>query len=310
MARPGFPKTLREFRRQFAEPPACLDYLWECRWPDGFQCPRCRHPRAWRLKERPVYECQACGYQLSPTAGTVLHRSRFPLQDWFWAAYLVATHTPGLSATQLSRQMSCSYKTAWFLLHRLRRAMVSPVRSRLRGRVEVDETFIGGPAKGKHARGVATHPNKSLVFGAVEVVEYVDAKGKRRERAGRLRLRTTARADETSIRQFLETNVEPRTVVATDGWAGYSKSALVGFSHHPSLHLAVHIHRAFSNLKTWLAGTHHGVEPIYLQHYLDEFVFRFNRRQTPMAAFQSLLGIASSIQPCPATQIRPPESTG
>lgn len=310
MARPDFPKTLKEFRSKFAEPQACLDYLWESRWPDGFQCPRCGHRKAWQRKTRPLFECQGCGYQLSPTAGTVLHRSRFPLQDWFWAAYLVATHTPGLSATQLRRQMDCSYKTAWFLLQRLRRAMVSPARSRLGGRVEVDETFIGGPAKGKHARGVATHPNKSLVFGAVEVVEYVDAKQTRRERAGRLRLCRTARADEISIRQFLETNVAAGTAVATDGWKGYSKSALAGFSHHPSLHPAVHIHRAFSNLKTWLAGTHHGVEPKYLQHYLDEFVFRFNRRITPMAAFQSLLGIASSIQPCPESKIIGPESAG
>lgn len=310
MARPDFPRTLREFRRRFAEPSACLDYLWESRWPDGFQCPRCGHPKAWRLKERPVFECPGCGYQLSPTAGTALHRSRFPLQDWFWAAYLVATHTPGLSATQLRRQMNCSYKTAWLLLHRLRRAMVSPGRSRLHGRVEVDETFIGGPAKGKPARGVASHPNKSLVLGAVEVREFVDAKGKRRERAGRLRLCKTARADEISIPRFLATTIEPATTVATDGWAGYSKSALAQCSHDPSLHPAIHIHRAFSNLKTWLAGTHHGVEPKYLQNYLDEFVFRFNRRKTPMAAFQSLLGLASSIPPCPETQLRLPEPTG
>lgn len=310
MPRPDFPKTLREFRRRFAEPQDCLAYLWASRWPNGFRCPRCGHAKAWPRKTRPLFECQGCGYQLSPTAGTVMHRSRFPLQDWFWAAFLVATHTPGLSATQLSRQMNCSYKTAWFLLHRLRRAMVSPDRSRLHGRVEVDETFVGGPAKGKHARGVAAHPNKSLVFGAVEVVEYVDAQQRRRERAARLRLRKTARADESNIRRFLENNVEAGATVATDGWAGYSQSALEGFAHQPSLHKGVHIHRAFSNLKTWLAGTHHGVEPKYLQSYLDEFVFRFNRRQTPMAAFQTLLGIASSIPPCPETQIRLPESTG
>ena len=138
----------------------------------------------------------------------------------------------------------------------------------------------------------------------------MDVRGERRERAGRLRLCKTARADEISIQRFLETNIDPATVIATDGWAGYSKSALAGFTHYPSLHPAIHIHRAFSNLKTWLAGTHHGVEPKYLQNYLDEFVFRFNRRNTPMAAFQSLLGIASSIQPCPGTTISLPESRG
>ena len=90
-------------------------------------------------------QCDQCNYQVSPTAGTLMHRSRFPLTEWFWAAYLVATHTPGMSATQLRRQMGCSYKTAWFLLQRLRRGMVNASRSRLRGRVEADEVLIGGP---------------------------------------------------------------------------------------------------------------------------------------------------------------------
>ena len=310
MAQPDFPKTLREFRRRFAEPSACLEYLWSSRWPEGFSCPRCGHGQSWQLKTRALYQCQSCGHQLSPIAGTVLHRSHFPVQDWFWAAYLVSTHTPGLSARQLQRQMGCSYKTAWFLLHRLRRAMVRPERTMLSGRIEVDEAFIGGPAKGKHARGVAAHPNKSLIFGAVEVLEYVDARGRHAERTGRLRLCKALRADERTIRSFLVANVELGSLVATDGWRGYSETALAGYVHHPSLHLAVHIHRAFSNLKTWLAGTHHGVEPKYLSRYLDEFVFRYNRRKTPMAAFQSLLGIASSIPPHPEAKLTLPESTG
>lgn len=228
--RPDFPKTLRAFRRRFAEPQACLEYLWASRWPDGFKCPRCGHDQAWQLKTRPLYQCQDCGHQLSPIAGTVLHRSHFPVQDWFWAAYLLSTHTPGLSARQLQRQMSCSYKTAWFLLHRLRRAMVRPERTTLSGRVEVDEAFIGGPAKGKHARG------------------------RHAERTGRLRLCKTLRADERTIRSFLVANVEAGALIATDGWRGYSQTALAGYVHHPSLHLAVHIHRPFSNLKTWLGG--------------------------------------------------------
>ena len=310
MARPDFPKTLREFRRRFAEPSACLEYWWASRWPEGFKGPRCGHGQAWQLKTRPLYQCQECGHQLSPIAGTVLHRSHFPVQDWFWAADLISTHTPGLSARQLQRQMSCRYKTAWFLLHRLRRAMVRPERTTLSGRVEVDEAFIGGPAKGKHARGVAAPPNKSLIFGAVAVLEYVDARGRHAERTGRLRLCKAHRADECTIQSFLAANVEPGALLATAGWRGYSETALAGYGHHPSLPLAVHIHRACSNLKTWLAGTHHGVEPKYLARYLDEFVFRSNRRQTPMAAFQSLLGIASSISPHPEAALMLPESTG
>lgn len=99
-----------------------------------------------------------------------MHRSRFPLKEWFWAAYLVATYIPGMSATQLRRQMGCSYKTAWFLLQRLRRGMVNASRSRLRGRVEADEVFIGGPVPGERGRGVARSEHRTLVFGAVEVI--------------------------------------------------------------------------------------------------------------------------------------------
>lgn len=182
----------------------------------------------------------------------MLHRSHFPVQDWFWAAYLVSTHTLGLSARQLRRQMSCSYKTVWFLLHRLRRAMVRPECSAL-SRIHADERTIRSFSGGK----------------------------RRTRGGGRYR------------------------------WLrGRSETARAGYLHQPSLHLTVHIHRAFSNLKTGLAGTHHGVEPKGPPRYLDEFVFRYNRRKTPMAALQSLWGIASSIPPHPVADLTLPESTG
>ena len=138
-------------------------------------------------------------------------------------------------------------------------------------------------------------PN-TLVFGAVEVIAYSDKHGGGyMEKAGRLRLTVATRADAGWIRRFLEKNVEPATEIGTDQWKGYSATALAGYRHdlhHPETH-ALHIHRAFGNLKTWLNGTHHGVDPKYLQNYLDEFVFRFNRRKTPRAAFQTLLGLAT-----------------
>jgi len=197
------------------------------------------------------------------------------------------------------------------MLHRLRRAMVNETRSRLGGFVEADETIIGGPVKGKRGRAVTDFATKTLVFGAVEVISYTDKNGTYRERAGRIRLATTLNADEKSIEQFLEQNVEKGSSVKTDGWRGYSNTALSKYKHDKTPGMrASHIHRAFGNLKTWLNGTHHGVDPKYLQSYLDEFVFRFNRRKTPMAAFQTLLGLAGARNSIPYDKFILQESKG
>jgi Zn ribbon nucleic-acid-binding protein/transposase-like protein len=306
MGRPGYPKNVREFRQQFSNPEDCLKYLTRSRWPEGFICPKCSGKSAWLNSKRYVFECRECGRQTSPTAGTLMHRSHVPIQEWFWAAYLVATHTPGISAVQLQRQLGISSDTtAWHMLHRLRNGMVNENRTHLAGLIEADESVIGGPAKGKQGRGSTAAKHKSLIIGGVEVVVYKDKKGNRRERAGRLRLSTLEDAGAVSIRDFLTHNVETGSTLRTDGWRGYSDGALVGYKHRVRVvrtperahRVAPHIHRVFSNLKAWLNGTHHGVEPKYLQTYLDEFVFRFNRRQTPMAAFQTLLGISTSKSP-------------
>ena len=239
-----------------------------------------------------------------------MHRSKVSLQDWFEAAYHMSTFTPGLSALQLQRQLGLrSHDTAWYLLHRLRKGMVNDTRSKIAGLVEVDETFIGGPEKGKRGRGAG---NKSLVVGAVEVLVYHDKAGKHRERAGRLRLTLIPDATEKSLGTFLTDNVMPKSRIRTDGWKGYSDAALEDFIHHVRIVGAAqlahkkfpHIHKVFGNLKTWLNGTHHGVLPKYLPSYLDEFVFRFNRRGTPMAAFQTLLGISTQKAPMTLSNLR------
>jgi hypothetical protein len=246
-----------------------------------------------------------------------MHRSHIPIQEWFWAAYLVATHTPGISALQLQRQLGIGgYQNAWHVLHRLRKGMVHDARSRLSGLVEADETFVGGPIKGKKGRGVVASTYKSLVVGAVEVLAYNYTGGKRKERAGRLRLALIPDASEESLGSFLERNVDPASRVRTDGWPGYSETALAEFIHYIRVigrgqraHKRLpHIHRAFGNLKTWLNGTHHGVEPKHLQSYLDEYVFRYNRRKTPMAAFQTLLGISTQKKPVTLHELMLPES--
>lgn len=306
MGRPEFPKTLQEFRRQFSSDAVCLEYLAQSRWPDGFVCPKCGGRKYWVIKEPFGYECPGCGRRTSPTAGTVMHRSHVGIQEWFWAAYL-ATHTPGFSAKQLGRQIGCAYRTAWFMLHRLRRAMVSDARSRLEGCIEADETIVGGPVKGKFGRGVTASGTDTLVFGAVEVLSYADKHGRAAERAGRIRLAITPNADGESAGLFLSRNVAEGSTIRTDGWKGYSTTALANYRHSPSPGArATHIHRVFGNLKTWLNGTHHGVDPKYLQTYLEEFVFRFNRRKTPMAAFQTLLGIAARKAPQTLTDLKEP----
>lgn len=186
--------------------------------------------------------------------------------------------------------------------------MVHDARTQRAGLIEADETLIGGPAKGKRGRG-AEH--KSLVVGAVEVLVYED-KGTRCERAGRLRLALIPDATEESLGTFLSQNIKPKSRIRTDGWKGYSDAALEDFIHHVRIvgsperaHKRFpHIHRVFGNLKTWLNGTHHGVDQKYLPSYLDEFVFRFNRRKTPMAAFQTLLGITLQKKPLTLENLR------
>jgi transposase-like protein len=134
MARPLFPKSLPEFQAWFDSEEACLRYLVESRWPDGYACPRCSHDEAYELTSRPIFKCRKCSYQVSVTAGTVLHRTRLSLRDWFGAAYLVATHTPGISAVQLQRQLGLKrYETTWGLLQKLRRVMGSPREGPHRG---------------------------------------------------------------------------------------------------------------------------------------------------------------------------------
>ena len=225
----------------------------------------------------------------------------------------MSTLTPGISAVQLQRQLGLgSCRTAWFMLHRLRKGMVNDSRSKLAGVVEADEAIVGGPAKGKRGRGAATAPNKTLIVGAVEVVTYTTKSGIIKERAGRLRLEPIKNADEETIGKFLRDNVETGAKVRSDGWRGYSKLALKGYGHEKRIvglpsrahQVAPHIHRVFGNLKTWLRGTHHGVEPKYLPSYMQEFVFRFNRRQVPMAAFQTLLGITTSKSPLTLAELR------
>lgn len=290
-----------DFQDRFATEASCLDYLAASRWPEGFVCPACGGRRAWVLERRHLWECGDCGAQTSVTAGTVMHGTRTPLRVWFWAAYLVATHHPGISAKQLQRQLGLSrYETAWLILQKLRRAMVAPERELLKEAVEIDEFFLGGHEEGR--RGGRQHGEKALCGIAVEI---------RGAGSGRLRLAVLEDASGRSLGSFAKATTAKGAVVHTDGWKGYNGLAGLGFDHRrrpkatvaPGEQLLPRAHRAISNLKAWMHGTHRGVSDEHLPVYLDEFVFRHNRRRNPMAAFQTLLGLGAMHAPTTYAQM-------
>jgi transposase-like protein len=314
VARPDFPRSLIDFQHRFPDEAACRAYLFASRWPDGFACPACGGREVGGEHRRRLWQCCRCGRQTSVTAGTVMHKTHLPLTLWFWSAYLVSTHGPGISALQLQRQLGISrYETAWALLHKLRRAMVAPERGPLRDEVEIDEGLLGG--RDSDLRGGRQRDGKPLVGVAVEV---------RGDGSGRLRLQLLPDASRATLTPFVCSTVAAGAIVHTDGWSGYLDLKAAGFDHRPRLQRARHpdrqwvlprAHRALSNLKTWLQGTHHGVSPKHLQTYLDEFVFRHNRRRTPLAGFQTLLGLGTSRGPTTYREIthrpnRPTEQSG
>jgi transposase-like protein len=303
-----FPETLTAFQRMFPTDGKCAAYLEKLRWPYTFVCDKCGWKgEAYRLETRPdIFICRSCRAETSVTAGTVMHRTKMPLTTWFAAAYLVATQTPGMSAVQIQRQLGIKRnETAFQMLHKLRAAMIRPDQDRIGGDwpVEIDETYVGGKTRGE---GAGAH-NMAIVVGAVEVRERKTEGGNKKHKlvAGRLRLRVVANRKAKSLVPFVTESVQPRTHVTTDGWDGYNGLEAKGYDHD-SLALAGKpenaelalpmIHIVFSNLKTWLQGTHHGVSEQHLQAYLNEFTFRFNRRHTPQAAFRSLLGVGTRVQ--------------
>jgi transposase-like protein len=320
----AFPTTLLDFQRLFPDEGACVAYLYEIRWPDGFACPKCRVAgEPYRFKSRPtVLRCRSCHADRWLTAGTIMQDSKMPLQVWFWAAYLVTAQTPGMSALQFQRQLGIGrYETAFHLLHKLRMAMVRPDRDRIGGEhiVEVDEAEVGGQTVGE-GRGVH---HMATVVAAVEVrrgdPEELQRKRARRRRqrhdkglpmrgetyAGRLRLRHVPNRGSLALTTFVQDSVTPGTTVFTDGWQGYDALKRLGYDHERAVVGGDHeitqavlplIHLVFSNLKAWVLGTHHGVSKRHLQAYLNEYTFRFNRRFYPMGMFNSVLGIAARMR--------------
>jgi transposase-like protein len=274
-----YPSNYAELLSWFPDDRSCLDYLDWLRWRNGFVCPHCGATQSWVLPDG-RRSCGGCRRRVSVTAGTIFHRTRTPLMVWFAAAWFVTTQKDGASAQGLQRVLGLSsYGTAWTMLHRLRTAMVRGGGELLRGDVEVDETFLGGPRPGARGRGAS---GKTMVIIAVE---QKSPKG-----LGRCRMQVIPDAKAATLRTFLRANVEPWSIVLTDGLSSYPTAIGGWFTHKPTsvkgsgqpAHIPLPgVHRVASLTKRWLLSTHQGsVDPVHLQSYLDEFCFRFNRRNS------------------------------
>ena len=298
-----YPRTLLELERRFSSEEACIEYLAALRWPAGWACPRCAGVDAWSIR-RARWLCDHCRYEMSVTAGTIFQDTHLPLTLWFRAMWQITSQKNGISALGLQRVLGLgSYKTAWAMLHKLRRAMVRPGRDPLAGVVEVDEAYWGGEETG--ATGRQTELKTRIIVAAEE-----DGNG-----IGRIRLRTIPDVSKASLHGFIRQAVAPGSTVRTDGWPAYL--GLLGYvhdrqvqSHQPEEeHLLPRAHRVISLLKRWLLGTHQGaVSPEHMDDYLDEFTFRFNRRTSKFRGklFYRLAQQAMQTDPVPfATLVKP-----
>lgn len=279
-----YPGTWPSFEAWFPDDDACREFLARLRWPDGFRCPGCDAHEAW-LTGRGLWMCQRCGRQTSVTAGTIFHRSRYPLRTWFAAMWFVCAQKNGVSALGLQRVLGFgSYETAWAWLHKLRRAMVRPDRDLLGGEgiaVEVDQTFLGASVKSKVAPRYA---NKAEIAIAVERVQ---PRG-----LGRIRLaHIDTRQRKADLFEFVRHDIAHGTILYTDGDTIYREIAKqLQINHEPVIvsrspqaahQLLPAVHRVAALLKRWIEGTlHDRVSDQHLAYYLDEFTFRFNRRNS------------------------------
>ena len=265
--------SLLEWQKRFGTESACEKVLVKIRWPDGFICPRCKSKFASFITTRKKYQCSQCRYQISITAGTLFHSTNLPLVKWFWAIYLISTDKGGISALRLAKHIGVSWPTARQMLKRIRTAMADrdgPYR--LQNLIEFDDAYVGGKRAGKRGRGAA---GKSPILVAVET---------REEKAGFMAVETVDVISKKTVREFLQKHLKEGQTVRTDGFPALSPVSEV--HDHQKKVVPVEestnwlplVHVVIGNLKKFLNGTFHGVSMKYLQEYLDEFSYRFNRR--------------------------------
>lgn len=264
---------LLEWQKRFGTEEACGEALARQRWPEGFCCPRCGHDHGYAISTRKSYECSSCHYQASLTAGTLFHSTNLPLTKWFWAIYLMASDKGGISAPRLAKQIGTSWITAHRMLRKIRIAMGHRDSVyRLHDLVEIDDALVGGRKPGKRGRGAE---------GKVPVLVAVE---NRDSGAGFIAMQQVAVVTKETVTGFVKSRLPPSQVVRSDKLAALGA---IGKTQHHAARVTPPdkagewlpwVHVAIGNLKAFLLGTYHGVSSKYLQEYLNEFCYRFNRR--------------------------------
>ena len=271
--------TLPELNKRYGTDEDCREILIRLRWPEGVTCPRCKNSSVWYVESRKQFTCSECSYQFSVTTGTIFNDSHLPLTTWFMAVLLLVEARKGISANQIKRTLGISYKTAWYLCHRIRAAMLEADKAMLAGKVEMDETYVGGKNIGKGH--LAYKDNKEVVIGI-------------RQRNGELRFFHASDNASGTIAKYIRENVsEDVDVIFTDDWRGYPKAMRAlgipevkhqTINHSGKVYVMGDTHtntveNAFSLLKRGIMGTWHKISAKHLAAYLDEMCFRFNRRK-------------------------------
>lgn len=273
---------------KYSDEDACRVYLEGLRWPDGLICPHCGSKSISRVQKYHIFDCRSCGYQFSVTSGTIFHDTHLPLWKWFTAMYLMIESRKGISANQMKRTLGVgSYRTAWYLCHRIRAAMTDAAIEPLMGTVEVDETYVGGKTEGE---GHGYKGNKALVVGAIE-------------RGGDAILDVIEHADKETLHKFIHGHAAPDKVY-TDDWPAYKGIANEAVKHETVNHSAdewvegdVHtnsVENVWSLLKRSVVGSYHHVSKKHLDSYLDELEWRFNNRENPYLFRDTLLKLIKS----------------
>jgi transposase-like protein len=279
--------TIEQFNQQFPDEDACLEWLRNKLYPSLIFCQNCRKPtKHHRIASRKVYGCDYCGHQISPTAGTIFHKSPTPLRLWFYAIYLMAQTRGGISAKQLQRELGVTYKTAWRMFKMIRSRLDEGL-SAFSSDVEVDETYVGGVRKGKRGRGAA---GKTAVVGVVE-------------RKGKIKAVVVPDTKKNTINKIVENQIEVGATVHTDEYASYNDLTKKGYDHKRILHSSeiyvigdVHtntIEGFWALVKNGITGVYHQVGKAYLQSYVNEYAFRYNHRNDVTPMFLTFLERAS-----------------
>lgn len=284
--------SLLDFQARFLSDSECIRYLFKMRFPDGFACPGCGSVNAGRINTRGLWQCRDCRRQTSLTAGSMFHRTRTPLKEWFWAIFLVARDKRGHSAMQLGKELGIPYARAWLMIHKIRAAMTHRDSSyMLEGTVEMDEAYFGAPKPGTRGRGT----------GRAKAIVAVSLSDDGKPRFARIQV--VKKIDARRVKKFAAAVIVKGSIVRTDGLNVY-RCLEKRYTHKPAIamksgkeSILKWVHICISNAKAFITGTFHGLDSKHLQRYLDEFCYRFNRRYRELELFDRLLLACAAAPP-------------